>query len=308
MRRREALGLTLAGVAAAPAALRAQALTSLKVGVAPYEAAAEVYYAKDQGYFAKAGLDVQIEPITNTSQTAEAVVSGTVDIGFSAVLSIAVAHARNVPVVLIAPANVQDSSAEFAALIVPVNSPIRTAKDVNGKTMGCPALKTIGEYAPRNWIDRNGGDSSTVKMLELPFPAMADALTAGRIDFAWVTEPFLSSNKRTTRVLAYPFDTIAKSFLISGWFATPAWARAHTDAVAKFSAAIRASGKWAMANPAASAEILTRELKLDPATLANIVRTRFADGLSPAAIQPQIDVAAHYGLFTVFPASDLLLR
>jgi hypothetical protein len=48
-------------------------------------------------------------------------------------------------------------------------------------------------------------------------------------------------------------------------------------------------------------------MKLDPVTLAAMVRSRFADQLVPAAIQPQIDVAAHYGLFAAFPASDLLI-
>jgi NitT/TauT family transport system substrate-binding protein len=308
MRRRDALGLTLAGIVAAPTAARAQTPASVRVGAPPYEAAAEVYFARDQGYFTKAGLDVAIVPILNTSAIAEAVASGSVDIGFSAVLSIAVAHARGIPFVMVAPGNVHDSAVQFAALIVPAASPIRTAKDLTGKTIGCPALKTIGEYAPRVWIDRNGGDSTTVKFLELPFPAMADALGAGRIDAAWVTEPFLSSNKRTTRVLAYAFDTIAHSFLVSGWFATSAWVRTHADIAARFSTAIRASGAWANQNLAASADVLTRDLKLDPATLASMVRTRFGDQLSPAAIQPQIDVAARYGLFTAFPASDLLLR
>jgi NitT/TauT family transport system substrate-binding protein len=308
MRRRDALGLTLAALVAAPSAARAQSPVSLRVGAPPYEAAAEVYFAKDQGYFTKAGLDVMIAPILNTSAIAEAVASGSVDVGFSAVLSIAVAHARGIPFVMIAPGNAHDSTVQFAALIVPSASPIRVAKDLTGKTIGCPALKTIGEYAPRIWIDRNGGDSTTVKFLELPFPAMADALAAGRIDAAWVTEPFLSSNKRTTRVLAYAFDTIARSFLVSGWFAMAAWVRAHPDVAARFSTAIRASGAWANQNPSPSADILTRDLKLDPATLASMVRTRFGDQLSPAAIQPQIDVAARYGLFTSFPAGDLLVR
>ena len=307
MRRREALGLTLAAIAAAPSAVRAQAPATVRVGTPPFEAAAEVYFAKEQGYFARAGLDVQIVPIVNSSVIAEAVVTESVDIGFSAVLSIAVAHARGIPFVMVAPGNVHDPAAQIAALIVPTASTIRVAKDLTGKTVGIPALKTISEYAPRIWIDRNGGDSMTVKFLELPFPAMADALAAGRIDAAWVTEPFISSNKRATRVLAYAFDTIARSFLISGWFATLSWARAHADVVSRFSTAIRASGAWATQNPAQSADILTRDMKLDPATLASMVRTRFADQLSPAAIQPQIDVAAHYGLFAPFPASDLLL-
>jgi NitT/TauT family transport system substrate-binding protein len=308
MHRREALVLTLAAIAAAPPALGAQTPATIRVGTPPFEAAAEVYFAKEQGYFAKAGLDVAIVPIVNSSAIAEAVASGSIDVGFSAVLSIAIAHARGIPFVMIAPGNVHDPAAQIAALIVPTASAIRVARDLSGKTVGIPALKTISEYAPRIWIDRNGGDSMSVKFLELPFPAMADALAAGRIDAAWVTEPFISSNKRTTRVLAYAFDTIAHSFLISGWFATSAWARTHADVVAKFSSAIRASGAWATQNPAASADMLTRDMKLDPATLASMVRTRFADQLSPAAIQPQIDVAAHYGLFTAFPASDLLLH
>jgi len=307
MRRRNALGLALAALAAAPTAARAQAPAAVKVGTPPFESASEVYFAKEQGYFAKSGLDVQIVPIGNSSAIAEAVASGSVDIGFGAVLSIAVAHSRGIPFVLVAPGDVHVPEAQVSALVVPTASAIHTAKDLTGKKLGIPVLKTISEYAPRTWIDRNGGDSTSVKFLELPFPAMPDALAAGRIDAAWLTEPFISSNKGSTRVLAYAYDAIAKRFMVSAFFSTTQWARAHTDVVARFSSAIRASGAWAVQNPLLSADILTRDMKLDPATLAAMVRSRFADQLVPAAIQPQIDVAAHYGLFTAFPASDLLL-
>jgi ABC-type nitrate/sulfonate/bicarbonate transport system substrate-binding protein len=77
--------------------------------------------------------------------------------------------------------------------------------------------------------------------------------------------------------------------------------------VARFARAVIDAGIWANRNPAPSAEILTHDVKLDPATLATMVRTRFGESLSPAMIQPQIDVAAHYGLFTAFPATDLLV-
>jgi NitT/TauT family transport system substrate-binding protein len=307
MRRSRALAVTAAALIAAPRRAAAQTPVAIRVGTPPFEAAAEVYFAKSQGYFTRAGLDVTIVPIVNSSAIAEAVASASVEVGFSAMLSIAIAHARGIPFVVVAPGNVHDPAAQIAALVVPNASPIRVAKDLTGKVVGIPALKTISEYAPRVWIDKNGGDSKAVRFLELPFPAMADALAAGRIDAAWVTEPFISSNKKTTRVLAYAFDSIAKSFLISGFFATTAWARAHTDAVARFSTAVREAGAWSMQNPGPSADILTRELKLDPATLATMTRTRFADQLTPSEIQPQIDVAARYGLFPAFPATELLL-
>ena len=223
-------------------------------------------------------------------------------------LSLAIAHARGIPFVIIAPGNVHDPSAQIAALVVANGSPIRTAKDLDGKTIGIPALRTISEYAPRIWIDRNGGNSSTSKFLELPFAAMSDALAAGRIDAAWLTEPFISSNKKNDRVLAHAFDTIGKGFLISAWFTTSEWAKAHPDAVARFAAAVRDAALWANRNPGPSAEILERDLKLDPALLSDMVRTRYADRLAPAAIQPQIDVAAKYGLFTAFPREELAVR
>jgi NitT/TauT family transport system substrate-binding protein len=306
MRRREALGLTLAAVASAGAPAFAQT-AAIKVGTPPFEAAGAVYFARDLGYFSKAGLNVELVPIINSSAIAEAVASGTVDIGLSAVLSIAIAHARGIPFVFVAPGNANDSAAPSAALIVPTASAIHSAKDLSGKTIGIPALKTISEYAPRNWIDKNGGDSTSVKFLELPFASMKDALDAGRIDAAWVAEPFISNNKKTTRVLSYSFDAIAKQFLISGYFSTLTWAKANPALVAKFSQAIRAAGAWANANQAASADILVKEFKLDPVTLANMTRTRYAGTMTPAAIQPQIDVASHYGLFTEFPATELLL-
>jgi NitT/TauT family transport system substrate-binding protein len=190
-----------------------------------------------------------------------------------------------------------------------VTSPIRTAKELNGKTIGIPALRTISEYAPRIWMDRNGGDSTTVKFLEIPFASMSAALAAGRIDAAWLTEPYLTNDKRTTRRIGYAFDAIARSFLISAWFTTAAWAHAHPDVEDRFARAVLDGGSWANHHAAASADILVRDLNYDRATLASMIRTRFADQpFTVSMIQPQIDVAARYGLFSDFPASDLLVH
>lgn len=42
--------------------------------------------------------------------------------------------------------------------------------------------------------------------------------------------------------------------------------------------------------------------------IAGMVRVRYADRLTAAMIQPEIDVAAKYGNFTTFPAQDLILN
>lgn len=282
-------------------------LPTLRVALIPAEAAAQVYFAKEMGFFQKEGLDVEIQTIGNTSAIAEAVASNNSDIGFSAILSIATAYKKGIPFTIVAAGNVYESSAPIAAIVVAQNSPIRSAKDLNGKTIGANSVKSISEYGPRAWIDKNGGDSSTVKFLELQFSAMPDAVAAGRIDAEWLTEPYVALGKKNGRVLAYAFDAIGKEFLVSGWFATAPWARAHPDLVARFAAAMRDAARWANANPAKSGEILLGVIKMDPAVFATVVRTRFADHLAAADIQPQVDLAAHYGLFPqTFSAAELI--
>jgi NitT/TauT family transport system substrate-binding protein len=283
-------------------------LPTVRAAWFPSEAAAQVYFAKEMGFFQKEGLNVEIQSISNTSAIAEAVASNNADIGFSAILSIAVAYKKGIPFTIVAAGNVYESSAPIAAIMVAQNSPIHSAKDLNGKTIGANSVKSISEYGPRAWIDKNGGDSSTVKFLELQFATMPDAVAAGRIDAEWLTEPFVAIGKKSNgRVLAYAFDAIGKEFLVSGWFATSQWTKDHPDLVARFAAGMRDAARWANANPAKSGEILLGLIKMDPAVFASVVRTRFADHLSAADIQPQVDLAARYGLFPqTFPAADLI--
>jgi NitT/TauT family transport system substrate-binding protein len=303
--------LLLAAVLASCLSGAASAQTTLPTVRAawfPSEAAAQVYFAKEMGFFQKEGINVDIQTIGNTSAIAEAVATNSADIGFSAILSIAVAYKKGIPFTIVAAGNVYESSAPIAAIMVAQNSPIHTAKDLNGKTIGANSLKSISEYGPRAWIDKNGGDSSTDKFLELQFATMPDALAAGRIDAEWMTEPFVAIGKKNNaRVLAYAFDAIGKEFLVSGWFSTSQWAKDHPDLVARFAAGMRDAARWANANPAKSGEILLGLIKMDPTVFASVVRTRFADHLSAADIQPQVDLAAHYGLFPqTFPAADLI--
>ena len=307
IRRAFAALIVAAATLTSAASSDAQTLPTVRVAWIPAEAAAQVVYAQEMGFFKKAGINVEIQTIGNTNAIAASVASGSSDIGFSGILSIANAYKKGIPFTIVAPGNLYDSAAPFAAIVVAQNSPIRTAKDLNGKTIGANAVKSISEYGPRAWIDKNGGDSSTVKFLELPFSAMPEAVASGRIDAEWVTEPFLALSKKNGRVLAYAFDAIGKQFLISGWFANAAWVKDHPDLVAKFASAMRETSRWANANQEKSGEILVAYTKMDPAVLAAIVRTRFADRLDPAAVQPQVDLGARYGMYAqTFPASEII--
>jgi hypothetical protein len=54
---------------------------------------------------------------------------------------------------------------------------------------------------------------------------------------------------------------------------------------------IAGTATWVKANPAKSAEILEKYAKYDPAILAKMTRTDFAETLTPQMIQPTLDWA-----------------
>jgi NitT/TauT family transport system substrate-binding protein len=311
MTRKQASALLAAGLfAAASSPSRAQAPAKLRIGVSPIEPSAEIYYAKDMGFFAKAALDVDIASMQGSSLIVSAIVGGTLDIGFDTLDVLAIQHLRGIPLVIIAPSHdyLSPVTTRTQALVVPANSPLQQAKDLNGKTIAVSTLHSLADLGARVWIDQNGGDSSSVKFTEVPFPAIPAALDAGRVDAAWVVEPFITVASKTNRVLFYGFDGIAKHFIVGAWVATREWANDHPDLVSRFAAVIHDTAVWANKNPRQSGDILAKYDKIEPAVIAAMARNHYAEQISPALMQPLIDSAAKYNGFKSFPAQELLYK
>jgi len=303
----------VSALAAAPALAAlpraARAADPVRFATPPLDAGAECYYALDQGFFAAAGIDAQVAPIANGAAIAAAVASGATDVGFANLLSIATAFKRNVPITIVAPGSLYLAADPTSVLMVPKRSPLATAADFNGKTLAASGLGTITEFAPRLWLDTNGGDSRTVKFVEMAMPQILPALATGRVDGAIVVEPFLTPAKADSRVFADAYDALGQRYLIGVYFTTQAWAQAHPDLVARVQAALAKTALWANKNPAASGAILMKYSKLDPASLATMRRVQYAVRFVPAEMQPVVDLAARYGQIpATFPATDMLFK
>jgi NitT/TauT family transport system substrate-binding protein len=294
---------------ALPAPARAQASQALRVGVLSTESAAEPHYANDLGYFAKAGLDVTITTMSNTPSIVAAIVAGALDIGYTTIDSVASIHSHNVPLVVIAPATdyIDPASVNTVGVLVRPDSPIRTAKDLKGKTIATPALHSLGTTGASAWIDANGGDSSTVSYVEIPFPAQPAALGAGRVDGVFEVEPFFGAAAKNFRVLFSGYSAISKHFTVNLWVTTPDWARAHADLVKRFVSVIHETAVWANSHHEQSGVLLAKYSNIPVETIAAMVRSHYAEEMTPAILQPGIDASAKYNGFPTFPASALLL-
>src|SRR5215213_3651743 len=89
---------TSAGGARAPAATRAHALTPVTVALLPIEATAQAFYAKQEGFFRRQGLDVKISVIAEPTLIGAAVLSGDAQFGSVSVGALATLKTRSLAV------------------------------------------------------------------------------------------------------------------------------------------------------------------------------------------------------------------
>lgn len=296
-----------AAAAAVPAVVRAQA-TTLKVGVIPVDVAANVFYAQDLGLFAKAGLDVQTQPMTSGPVLAQAVAGGAIDIGISNVATIAAAHVRGLSFRFVAPAAVVIPGPKPTDVVMVLkDSPLGPGTAMNGAKIAINGLKDLQEIEARGWVDRFGGDSKTVQFVEVPFPAMGGALEQKRVDVIFPTEPFSTADQDVGKVIGDAFDGVGPRFLLLGWFATESWVGAHPDLAAKFASAVHDASAWANGHRPESAQMLAAHTRVTADVADKMVRATYGLTLDPAMLAPVLNLALRYGLLDHAVAPDDLL-
>jgi NitT/TauT family transport system substrate-binding protein len=275
---------------------RAADLAAVKVATLASDTGADVYYAREQGFFKAAGLDVQIDALTSGAAVITGVLSGSYDFGAANPVSIAAARIHGLPIETVAPGAVHTKGILVDALMVQQASPIKTARDLEGKTVAVTTIGGLGAVALQAWITKNGGNVKNVKFVEIPYPAMGPALQEGRVDAAQMTEPYITSSKAGLRPLIDAYDTIADRFLIDGWVSSEDWLAKHPNEARRFAAALRQAHDWANTHQAESAQILVKYTKLDPQIASTMVRTLYGTVLDVPVMQPVLDIAAKAGV------------
>jgi NitT/TauT family transport system substrate-binding protein len=286
---------------------------TMNVGTAGNDSSAQVFFAADMGFFKDAGLDVHslIVPRGTGPAIIAAVVGGSLDAGQADLIALAQAHEHGIPVAIIAPSVVYDTKASTTSLVVEKDAPIHTARDLNGKTIGVLSLSGPTQVATEAWIEQNGGDLASVKFVELSNVQMGASLKSGVVAAGAIAEPALSGTlqQSETRILANPYDSVARGFQLSAWFVSKTWSDAHPDLARRFAEVMRQTAIWANnpANHTRSAEILAKYTNLAPAVIERSVRAKFGLTFSPPDAQPIIDVAVKYkSIQTTFPAATML--
>jgi NitT/TauT family transport system substrate-binding protein len=192
-------------------------------------------------------------------------------------------------------------------LIAPKGVEVRSGADLNGKVGGVPRLRSFGELATRNWMDRTGGDSSTLTFIELPFTEFAAALNDGRMDVGPISEPLKTMFEADTSFVGVSYAEIAPAFVFAVFVARRDWTERNPDLAGRFSSAMNEGAVWANDHRAETAALLTQRYHVPPELARTMARARFPERLTPELLQPVLDLGARYGFGRTTDAAALLL-
>ncbi len=287
-----------------------QQLTSVVVGGLPEDSATTVLYGIQSGLFKKYGLNVEMQAQRSGPAVMSAVAGNSYQIGKAGTSPLIAAYGHGLPFVTIAPAGLYVSSAPIAALLVKKDSPINKAADLNGKTIAVGALTDIFSLSTRAWLDKNGGDSSSVKFTEITISAIPAALAEGRIDAGSCNEPILTAGlaEGKVRILGRNFDAIAPRFLYTAWFTTKEYAAANPAAIKNFTAAVKEAAQYCNTHHAETIDMIAKFTSLDSLLVQKMTRVEQGTTLDPRLLQPVIDASVKYKFAAqAFDARAMLL-
>ena len=290
-----------------PLGAAADGLQTVRVASIPIDPLANVYFADDLGFFKDAGISIEFVPLQNSAAAVAALSGGSVDVAASAITSLAAAHLSGFDVKFIAPAELNTTASRTDVIAVKIDSPIQTAADLNGKTIALSGLKTLQQVGIMSWVDRHGGNSKTLKFVEIPIPQMCAQIESGRVDAALPVEPFITACARSARILGNVYDGIAPRFLMMGYASSGGWLKNNPELASRFASAVERASVWANSHTQESGDILVRIAKLDPTVAKSMARATYATSLDAKMIQPSLDVSAQYDVLQhSFPAAQLI--
>jgi len=232
------------------------------------------------GIFKKHGLVLEMVYTQGAGETQQAVISGSVDIGIAAgVMGVLGAYSKGAPVRIM---SAETTGAGDLYWYVKADSPIKSLKDTNGKTLAYSTNGSSTHGVVTAFIKEN---NLTAKPVAMGGPAAnITAVMSGQIDVGWAAPPFGLDQLDSKQIRMIATGNDAKAFAgqtVRLNIVNANYLKEHADVVNRYMKAYRETVDFMYKDPKAL-EIYATWLKI-PVEKAMRTRDEF---FKPPAIEP----------------------
>ncbi len=196
------------------------------------------HLAVKKGWYAKQGLDVQLEDGNGSVSTVQIVGNGDYDIGHASLATMAIARSKGLNVKAVAGFIRQNDIGLMIGKDTGVNSP----KDLKGKKLTFTAGSLETPFLDR-FISAGGLNRDDLELTNVDAANKGTLYMSGRVDGAFSSAPFMQpifDRQRPTKTIK--FSDYGLEFPSFGLFATEATIAAKRDQIRKFASVT--AGAW----------------------------------------------------------------
>lgn len=207
--------------------------------------------AKDTGIFEKHGLNVSLSKIAIVSNIPAAIMAGSLNIGATTPTVLIDTSTSGLDLVAVAGATRFVKDPAIFSIVVRNGVEVKTAKDLEGKRVGVPGIRSVADVLFRKWLIDKGADISKIAIVEASFPQMKDLLKAGTVDAVPVLEPFRSAivaDKTGYKVADYIAE-VSPDILGVVWAGSRKWLDANPAVVPAFRQSLVEALEFIRSNP-----------------------------------------------------------
>jgi NitT/TauT family transport system substrate-binding protein len=242
---------------------------AITVGTSPAILNVSLYYAAQSGLFTKNQLSETPKVLTSGEAATPLLLNGQIQFAANDPVGVITAISENVPVVFVAAAGYPstDPSKDITGLMVKPS--IKSAADLDGKTIAVNALGGNLELAAKAAIDKAGGNSSSMKFVVMSLQTMDAAVESGKVAGAVESEPFITSGKSSgLSDLLSVASTAEPGVPTVVYMTSKSFASSHPDEVTKFIASLNAADSALSKSPATIRAVAVKSTGAPAALLA----------------------------------------
>ena len=276
-----------------PCAFAQQSLLPLRVATAKQAGITDVFVAKQTGIFERNGLAAELIEFRTGNEAIAAQQAGQVDVVIVIPGSAMMAIESGFDLVLLS----QNESAkteppDMGSIQVRPDSGIEKLSDLAGKTVAVSGFHSQWTVAVQTLLRRAGVADGKASIVEVPFPAMTQALANRRIDAAAVIDPFatLMRTSGVGKVISWGYVDTIPGQPVGAWFARASFVKNNRAAVERFIRSIHEAIDYMNADEARARRHIAEYTGLDAGVIAAMPLNRLTYRVEPALWQKIADM------------------
>lgn len=295
-----------------PSADTSDELIEIIAGVAPSMSSLNLMLGIEQGFFEEEGLDVSTTPTATGAVGIPGLINDEIQVvlGGTSGSIIAVSEGIEVAIVSGGPSDHESEEGPWYGTLVDPDSGIESFKDLEGKTVALNSLNCCWEFWTKEAVEQDGGDSSALEIVQLPFAQQATALASGQVDAITTQQPFLKEAELDGFVslgnpAAIAYDNPEN--VNTNYVMALSFIEEHPDVVERWRNALAKSNEYANSNPDKVREAAVEVASLDEDLVEAAPVPFFNHELDLDAIEDEAGWLVKYGVIPEAPSIDELV-